>query len=123
MDLMIEAKDKEQAVLHLYRIYRLYPVNHSSLRPPAENQTKETKGRKSSRKLRAVKAEKLKAERDTFDDELTDHQDSIYDKEMKRLDLRRSTRMIQVRSDKSDEEEILVDSDSKEIDASTKVVS
>lgn len=28
MDLMIEAKDKEQAVLHLYRIYGLQPVNH-----------------------------------------------------------------------------------------------
>jgi hypothetical protein len=27
---MIEAKDKEQAVLHLYRIYDLYPVIHGA---------------------------------------------------------------------------------------------
>ncbi|KAI0786945.1 UV-endonuclease UvdE-domain-containing protein [Abortiporus biennis] len=33
MDLMIEAKDKEQAVLHLYRIYNLHPVIHDNLRP------------------------------------------------------------------------------------------
>ncbi|PIL28869.1 hypothetical protein GSI_08915 [Ganoderma sinense ZZ0214-1] len=33
MDLMIEAKDKEQAVLHLYRIYDLHPVIHENLRP------------------------------------------------------------------------------------------
>lgn len=50
MDLMIEAKDKEQAVLHLYRMYDLQPVKHESLRPPAENQTKETKGRKSNKR-------------------------------------------------------------------------
>ncbi|KAF8348270.1 UV-endonuclease UvdE-domain-containing protein [Amanita rubescens] len=46
MDLMIEAKDKEQAVLHLHRIYDLQPVIHESLRPPDLNPTKETKGRK-----------------------------------------------------------------------------
>ncbi|KAG1890108.1 UV-endonuclease UvdE-domain-containing protein [Suillus subluteus] len=50
MDLMIEAKDKEQAVLHLYRLYSLQPVIHASLRPPASIQTKETKGPKSHRK-------------------------------------------------------------------------
>ncbi|GBE89775.1 UV-endonuclease UvdE-domain-containing protein [Sparassis latifolia] len=33
MDLMIEAKDKEQAVLHLYRIYSLASVIHENLRP------------------------------------------------------------------------------------------
>ncbi|KAI0649749.1 UV-endonuclease UvdE [Trametes meyenii] len=33
MDLMIEAKDKEQAVFHLYRIYNLHPVIHENLRP------------------------------------------------------------------------------------------
>ncbi|KAI0752598.1 UV-endonuclease UvdE-domain-containing protein [Daedaleopsis nitida] len=33
MDLMIEAKDKEQAVFHLYRIYNLHPVVHENLRP------------------------------------------------------------------------------------------
>ncbi|KAF5386106.1 hypothetical protein D9615_002255 [Tricholomella constricta] len=63
MDLMIEAKDKEQAVLHLYRMYNLHPVNYASLRPPDENQTKETKGRKSSKRAR-MKAEKLRLEAD-----------------------------------------------------------
>ncbi|KAI0819907.1 UV-endonuclease UvdE-domain-containing protein [Trametes gibbosa] len=33
MDLMIEAKDKEQAVFHLYRVYNLHPVKHENLRP------------------------------------------------------------------------------------------
>lgn len=47
IDLMIEAKDKEQAVLHLYRIYGLQPVIYASLRPPDMNPSKETKGRKS----------------------------------------------------------------------------
>ncbi|KIP10813.1 hypothetical protein PHLGIDRAFT_100657 [Phlebiopsis gigantea 11061_1 CR5-6] len=32
-DLMIEAKDKEQAVFQLYRIYSLQPVKHENLRP------------------------------------------------------------------------------------------
>ncbi|KAI6121781.1 UV-endonuclease UvdE-domain-containing protein [Pisolithus sp. B1] len=31
MDLMIEAKDKEQAVLQLYRMYDLHPVNYGSI--------------------------------------------------------------------------------------------
>nr|GAT58052.1 predicted protein [Mycena chlorophos] len=57
MDLMIEAKDKEQAVFHLYRIYGLHPVKQENLRPPAENQTTETKGRKSSKNPRKKKAE------------------------------------------------------------------
>lgn len=52
VDLMIEAKDKEQAVLELYRIYGLEEVKHESLRPPKENQTKETLGRKSAAKKR-----------------------------------------------------------------------
>ncbi|EGO00170.1 hypothetical protein SERLA73DRAFT_107167 [Serpula lacrymans var. lacrymans S7.3] len=55
MDLMIEAKDKEQAVLHLYRMYDLQPVIYESLRPPADKESKETKGRKSAKKARAKK--------------------------------------------------------------------
>lgn len=45
--LMIEAKDKEQAVLELYRIYNLRPVHHDSLRPPAKDIGVKTSGRKS----------------------------------------------------------------------------
>ena len=32
-DLMVEAKDKEQAVFQLYRTYRLFDVEHKNLRP------------------------------------------------------------------------------------------
>lgn len=56
VDLMIEAKDKEQAVLQLYRIYGLEEVKMESLRPPNENQTKETNGRKSNKKKAKAKA-------------------------------------------------------------------
>ncbi|KAJ7209079.1 UV-endonuclease UvdE-domain-containing protein [Mycena haematopus] len=51
-----QAKDKEQAVLQLYRMYGLHPVKHESLRPPDENQTKETKGRKTSKKQKTSQA-------------------------------------------------------------------
>ncbi|KAG2015431.1 endonuclease Uve1 [Coprinopsis cinerea AmutBmut pab1-1] len=57
MDLMIEAKDKEQAVFEFYRIYDLHPVKHESLRPPATNQTKETKGRKSNKRAKQSKVD------------------------------------------------------------------
>ncbi|KAF8590258.1 UV-endonuclease UvdE [Ramaria rubella] len=45
MDLMIEAKDKEQAVFHLYRIYGLESVVHENLRPE-KPPALETNGRK-----------------------------------------------------------------------------
>ncbi|KAM0751997.1 UV-endonuclease UvdE [Meredithblackwellia eburnea MCA 4105] len=55
MDLMIEAKDKEQAVFHLFRIYDLAETVYEDLRPPVEEETKETLGRKSNkRKMTAV---------------------------------------------------------------------
>ncbi|WWC65861.1 UV damage endonuclease UvdE [Kwoniella dejecticola CBS 10117] len=50
VDLMIEAKDKEQAVFELYRIYGLEDVIHDNLRPPDPNPGMHTKGRKSSLK-------------------------------------------------------------------------
>ncbi|KAK0527303.1 hypothetical protein OC842_004911 [Tilletia horrida] len=48
-DLMIEAKDKEQAVFELYRIYNLVDVQPfwADLRPPAADQSTSTSGRKS----------------------------------------------------------------------------
>ena len=51
VDLMIEAKDKEQAVFELYRVYGLQDVIWENLRPgtPLEQQTKQTNGRKSSK--------------------------------------------------------------------------
>nr|KIR49136.1 UV damage endonuclease UvdE [Cryptococcus bacillisporus CA1280] len=50
VDLMIEAKDKEQAVFELYRIYGLEDVVHDNLRPPDPNPGMQTKGRKSNLK-------------------------------------------------------------------------
>lgn len=47
---MIEAKDKEQAVFHLFRIYQLHPVIFADLRPPALEETTQTNGRKSNKK-------------------------------------------------------------------------
>jgi len=47
VDLMIEAKDKEQAVFDLRRIYGLGDVIWENLRPPKEDQTLATGGRKS----------------------------------------------------------------------------
>lgn len=71
-DLMIEAKDKEQAVFELHRIYQLKPTIHcsslfsfvkglvlaeivppplvASLRPPAEEESLHTNGRKSNKR-------------------------------------------------------------------------
>ncbi|KAG2232557.1 hypothetical protein INT48_000937 [Thamnidium elegans] len=58
VDLMIEAKDKEQAVFHLYRKYGLKPVNEKVWIPAKDNlETTETKGRKSVQSLKR-KAEK-----------------------------------------------------------------
>ncbi|KAJ8695982.1 hypothetical protein PTI98_005885 [Pleurotus ostreatus] len=51
MDLMIEAKDKEQAVLQLYRTYDLHPVIHASLRP-ASDDSKQVAEAKEGRKLK-----------------------------------------------------------------------
>ncbi|KAM0788559.1 hypothetical protein ACM66B_001684 [Microbotryomycetes sp. NB124-2] len=49
-DAMIEAKDKEQSVFHIYRMYNLAPTIHESLRPPAENESLRTNGRKSNKR-------------------------------------------------------------------------
>ncbi|CAA7260569.1 unnamed protein product [Cyclocybe aegerita] len=68
MDLMIEAKDKEQAVFHLYRMYGLQPVIHANLRPPAAKQSTQTNGRKSNKRARA-KAEKEGDEKQDEDEE------------------------------------------------------
>lgn len=77
MDLMIEAKDKEQAVFHLYRIYGLAPVIHANLRPPNPKPTKETGGRKSSKRVTRTRAAKLKKDGPirSDDDLLLDPQD------------------------------------------------
>ncbi|KAG8908806.1 hypothetical protein FRB99_003044 [Tulasnella sp. 403] len=56
IDLMIEAKDKEQAVFELYRIYGLEDVIWENLRPPKADQTLATAGRKSAKSRRKITA-------------------------------------------------------------------
>lgn len=46
-DLMLECKDKEQGVLEMYRIYKLFDVRHDVLRPPADDMSMATSGRRS----------------------------------------------------------------------------
>ncbi|BGP14220.1 hypothetical protein JCM10213_005888 [Rhodosporidiobolus nylandii] len=76
IDLMIEAKDKEQAVFHLYRIYGLHPTIHEDLRPPALEETKQTArtaGKKSAKERKAAKeAAAAAAASTTSADEATD---------------------------------------------------
>lgn len=59
-DLMLECKDKEQAVFYLYRLYGLSDVDPRMLRPPAEVESLHTNGRKSNKRARA-KAAKAEA--------------------------------------------------------------
>ncbi|EJC98618.1 UV-endonuclease UvdE [Fomitiporia mediterranea MF3/22] len=61
MDLMLECKDKEQAVFYLYRLYNLREVDPRMLRPPAEVESLHTNGRKSTKRARAKAAAKAEA--------------------------------------------------------------
>lgn len=61
---MIEAKDKEQAVFDLHRIYDLQPTIHENLRPPVEVESLRTAGRKSSKKKKAKAEEQSNEEED-----------------------------------------------------------
>ncbi|KAG8790068.1 hypothetical protein FRC16_001059, partial [Serendipita sp. 398] len=76
MDLMIEAKDKEQAVFELYRIYGLQDVIWENLRPPSDDQTMRTKGRKS------VGTSTKKAKKDQTDGAPTQEVEKPIDPEM-----------------------------------------
>ncbi|KAF9529262.1 UV-endonuclease UvdE-domain-containing protein [Crepidotus variabilis] len=64
----IGAKDKEQAVLYLHRMYDLQPVVHASLRPANPNPSMRTNGRKASPKKPSAKAIKKQAEKRGLDD-------------------------------------------------------
>lgn len=88
VDLMIEAKDKEQAVFELYKLYDLSPVNEESYVPVTGTETTQTKGRKSNKRANAKKAKQAKKE----EEEETEEED-IEDKELKPvLSMRQSKR-------------------------------
>ncbi|KAF9478794.1 UV-endonuclease UvdE [Pholiota conissans] len=80
MDLMIEAKDKEQAVFHLHRIYDLQPVIAASLRPANTNPSMHTNGRKSTKRARAMTAKEVLMRDDLESDNKSDDKvDGIID--------------------------------------------
>ncbi|KAK4053508.1 hypothetical protein OIV83_001676 [Microbotryomycetes sp. JL201] len=68
-DAMIEAKDKEQSVFHIYRMYNLAPTIYDSLRPPAENETLRTNGRKSNKRKKKLADEDDEEHLEDVDDE------------------------------------------------------
>eukprot|EP01117_Protostelium_nocturnum_P016979 TRINITY_DN6818_c3_g1_i1.p1 TRINITY_DN6818_c3_g1~~TRINITY_DN6818_c3_g1_i1.p1 ORF type:complete len:537 (-),score=211.95 TRINITY_DN6818_c3_g1_i1:35-1486(-) len=57
-DLMIEAKDKEMAVLELYQIYGLYPVDESIMYPDTNIQVKK-RGKKAKEEGEEVEVEEM----------------------------------------------------------------
>ncbi|KAL0142328.1 UV-endonuclease UvdE-domain-containing protein [Mucor lusitanicus] len=67
VDLMIEAKDKEQAVFHLYRLFDLETVDDDVWIPQTGIESKQTSGRKSNKAAR-----KKKAAEDALKEELKD---------------------------------------------------
>ncbi|OBZ82224.1 UV-damage endonuclease [Choanephora cucurbitarum] len=67
VDLMIEAKDKEQAVFELYKLYNLEIVADDVWVPKKGTETLETKGRKSQK---AAKKRKAKEEEETKSEEI-----------------------------------------------------
>ncbi|KAI8328538.1 UV-endonuclease UvdE-domain-containing protein [Choanephora cucurbitarum] len=62
VDLMIEAKDKEQAVFELYKLYNLETVNDDVWVPKKGTETLETKGRKSQKAAKKRKAKEEEEE-------------------------------------------------------------
>lgn len=79
VDLMIEAKDKEQAVFHLYRLFDLETVDDSAWIPQTGIETKQTSGRKSNKAAR-----KKKAAEDALKEELKDENgDEDYSEDVK----------------------------------------
>lgn len=62
IDLMIEAKDKEQAVFELYKTYNLYPVNEKYVLPPrSERPAPRPTKAPVSKKTKTVKVEEVEA--------------------------------------------------------------
>lgn len=62
VDLMIEAKDKEQAVFQLYKLYHLETVDDDVWVPQKGTETTQTKGRKSIKKEKEKRKQVVKDE-------------------------------------------------------------
>ncbi len=64
VDLMIESKDKEQAVFDLYERYNLFKVDPEARKAPAALETLATKGRKSAKSPKKKKKKNMPEEED-----------------------------------------------------------
>ncbi|CEP12705.1 hypothetical protein [Parasitella parasitica] len=75
VDLMIEAKDKEQAVFHLYKLFDLYPVDDKVWIPQTGIESTQTSGRKSTKSAQKKKAQEvaLKNELENEDEEYSEN--------------------------------------------------
>ncbi|GAN10117.1 UV-endonuclease UvdE [Mucor ambiguus] len=86
VDLMIEAKDKEQAVFHLYKLFDLETVDDDVWIPQTGIETKQTNGRKSNKAIRKKAAE------DALKEELKDENgDDDYSEDVKPKRVRKAT--------------------------------
>ncbi|KAL7324985.1 hypothetical protein PS15p_210093 [Mucor circinelloides] len=118
VDLMIEAKDKEQAVFHLYRLFDLETVDDDAWIPQTGTETKQTNGRKSNKGAR-----KKKAAEDALKEELKEENgDDDYSEDVKPKRARKaSTKKASVSAKKrkvdvdSDQEEVKLEEEEEEV--------
>ncbi|KAG1077878.1 hypothetical protein G6F42_024556 [Rhizopus arrhizus] len=109
VDLMIEAKDKEQAVFHLYRLFDLETVDDDAWIPQTGTETKQTNGRKSNKGAR-----KKKAAEDALKEELKeengddDYSEDVKPKRARKVSAKKAS--VSAKKRKAD-----VDSDQEEV--------
>lgn len=84
VDLMIEAKDKEQAVFQLYKLYNLETVDDDVWIPQEGKESTKTKGRKSLKK-KAVKDEDVEEEDSAGDQDIKDENGDVPVKKRKKV--------------------------------------
>ncbi|KAL9554299.1 hypothetical protein MBANPS3_002877 [Mucor bainieri] len=127
VDLMIEAKDKEQAVFHLYRLFDLGTVDDDVWIPQTGIETKQTSGRKSNKAAR-----KKKAAEDALKEELKEENgDDDYSEDVKPKRARRtattttkkatsSAKKRKADADSDDQDEIKVEEEVTQVRQTTK---
>ncbi|CAO3620182.1 unnamed protein product [Mucor fragilis] len=125
VDLMIEAKDKEQAVFHLYRLFDLETVDDDVWIPQTGIESKQTGGRKSNKAAR-----KKKAAEDALKEELRDKNgDDDYSQDVKPKRTRKATATKKTTSsakkrkaemDSDDQEELKLEEEVTQVRQTTK---
>ncbi|KAK9727366.1 hypothetical protein K7432_001899 [Basidiobolus ranarum] len=126
MDLMIEAKDKEQAVLELYTLYDILPVNPDVLIPPASEESTQTKGRKST-KSRKVEIDSKEVQESSPDKrrkkQVKSKAAKVLDESQTNGDIpidQKQPRKVKSKPKPKSEKEIVISSESKSSDATYK---